>query len=95
MTNDQVSVLARVYMGVERHKITDFEAERTTYATRPGRNNQALWCALKQVNTRRFIQSFDSIPSPAEIASCTSQDFVKDICKVNSNLLLSYFWVSL
>ena len=42
MANDQVSMLARVCMGVERHKIADFEAERTTYATRPGRNNQAL-----------------------------------------------------
>ena len=42
MANDQVSILARVYMGVERHKITDFEAERTTYATQLGRNNQAL-----------------------------------------------------
>ena len=51
-------------------------------------------CALKQVNTRRFIQSFDSIPSLAEISSCTSQDFVKDICKVVTNLMLSYFWVS-
>ena len=52
-------------------------------------------CALKQVNTRRFIQSVDSIPSLAEISACTSQDFVKDIYKVDSNLLLSYFWVSL
>ena len=42
MANDQISVLARVCIGVERRKIADFEAERTTYATRPGRNNQAL-----------------------------------------------------
>ena len=42
MANVQISVLARVCIGVERCKIADFEAERTTYATRPGRNNQAL-----------------------------------------------------
>ena len=42
MANDQVSVLARVCLGVERRKIADFEAERTTYATQLGRNNQAL-----------------------------------------------------